>query len=250
MKRVPIVLLCVVVFANCNPAVTAKETVVEADAKVTVDTADAPRIYIPEKSIQDENTSQQPFNPDHILVKEYGVVRVRDNDRSDGPKKISIYNEDGTKFKTFIDGDWTTTADLHPYFNKMDYGQLIFVCVGVSEKGFAVIVDEEEQTVKYIKKDEKGMVYEPWADHILTTTGVAFDQQKNPLRHSPDEQSETIPVNTNESTGIKAVLVKGDWLLVRVEDDSDSGGEERVQEGWVKWRDEQGYLILELYYLC
>lgn len=243
------ILLITLIVSSCKPAVKQEETTA---AVLVVDTNAVESAPVKVEEVDSEEVYQRPFDPGEVLVKEYGVVRVADNEKWDAPpNKISIYNEDGTKYKTFIDGDWTTVEDIHPYFSKMDYGELIFICVGISEKGFAVIVDEKEQTVKYIRKNEKGMIYEPWADHLLTTTGINFNQEENPLRKSPDEQANTISINTNNNTGFKALLVKGDWLLVRVEDmSSDEGADENALEGWVRWRDEKGYLLLELYYLC
>lgn len=172
-----------------------------------------------------------------VQLNEYGVVCV--DEKIQEERRVSIYNEDGTEWKEISTNDYTTVEDLNPYFSKLDYGILVFKCVGISEKGYAVIVDEAQQTIKYIRKDTDGMKYESWADHVAGTYAIGFSKD-NPPRRSPAADADIV-VFLDEDPTFNPVRVEGDWLLIKTDDD---------HEGWVKWRTEGGYLNIALYYLC
>jgi len=150
---------------------------------------------------------------------------------------LQVYNEDGTIWKSFEITDNFSDDDIMPFAQKAENRVLVFRCIGRKNNYYAVVVNEDNSIIKYIKPNNPHFTYETWEQQILKVFSVDFDPKSNPLKVEP-------------STGAKSLLfdeeqfyhpseIKGEWLKVKDDDD---------KEGWIKWRNAKGKLIINLYY--
>lgn len=163
-----------------------------------------------------------------------GVLALRE----DYPKgMLKIYNADGSVWKSFRITDSFQSEDLSPLALKPENSLLVFRCIGKKHGMYAVVVDENKSIIKYISQSETSFKYEPWQQHILKVFSVDFDSKKNPIRQDPSEKSKLLLYNKEEF--YHPVKVQKEWLMIK--DDNE-------KNGWIKWKDANGHLIITLYY--
>jgi hypothetical protein len=150
---------------------------------------------------------------------------------------LTLYNSDKSKWKAFYFNDQFKIDDIDPYTIKPENILLVFKCLGKENGFYKVVVNENKKTIKYIKESDSNFKFQTVEEHILTVFSVDFNEKDNPLRSTPDDKSQQTQKNKNSF--YYPIKVSGDWLMV--EDDN-------KQNFWIKWRDKEGKLILELYY--
>ena len=152
-------------------------------------------------------------------------------------QKLVVYNFDGSTWKSFNYNDSFSDNQINPYGFKPETRLLVFKCLKKKDGYFYIIVDEEKNSIKYIKEADKNFEYQTPEEHILSVFSVEFDDILNPLRLNHDDKSEISP--TDKNSFYYPIKIEGNWLLV--EDD-------KKQNFWIKWYDEKGNIILKLYY--
>nr|WP_067060549.1 hypothetical protein [Mucilaginibacter sp. L294] len=170
-----------------------------------------------------------------IIVNNKGLVVLSD---AYNYSTLRIYNADNTTWKSFKFNDDFNDKQIQPFAQKADHGVLVFRCVGETATHYAVIVSEPKHVVKYIRKVDKVFIQQSWQTHILHVFSVEFDQAENPLRVSANV---TAPIVKYEKDAFYfPVKIAGDWLLVKSENSN--------SKAWVRWMDEKGQLLIDLYY--
>lgn len=175
-------------------------------------------------------------SPGPAKVNEFGVVRYKWGAQME---TLNIYNEDGSLWKTYVDS--IPDAVITPFRMKPDYSLIVFRCIGKTSLGYEVVVNEEHNIIKYIKTNAQGFVHESWEEHILGLNGIGFDQESNPLKESPSDNAATVSLEGVKDESFSGVSIQGEWLHVKTENGT---------EGWIRWHDANGKLLIELYYLC
>ena len=150
---------------------------------------------------------------------------------------LKLYNEDHSEWKSFQLTDTFNDDDIIPYMIKPDYSLLIFKFLGKENGFYKVLVNENENTIKYIKESDPQFLYQTVEEHILSVFSVGFNEKENPLRTAPDNKASSQPLD--DDSFYYPVKITGNWLMVR---------DDHEKNFWVKWCDEKGHLILELYY--
>lgn len=150
---------------------------------------------------------------------------------------ISIYNKDHSLWKSFQMNDTFRDEEIIPYTMKPENTLLIFTSLGKENGFYKVLVNENKNTIKYIKESDPNFIYQTLAEHVATVFAVDFNEKENPLRKEPEDHAQSVP--SDKDSFYYPVKTKGNWLMVQ--DDNE-------QSFWIKWCDEQGHLILELYY--
>ncbi|MEQ8576880.1 MAG: hypothetical protein RIB63_22630 [Fulvivirga sp.] len=110
---------------------------------------------------------------------------------------------------------------------------------------YEVLVNPDRRTTKKVRISSSHFEYYTWEEY-LKLFYLMFDPLKNPLRESPDEQSEI--VYKYNDYFFKAVEIRGDWVKLKCDGDCkpcDNG--ELV--GWVKWK-EGTTILLSIGYIC
>lgn len=150
---------------------------------------------------------------------------------------LKLYNEDHSEWKSFQMTDTFNDDDIYPNMIKPDYTLLVFKFLGKENGFYKVLVNEDENTIKYIKESDPQFLYRTVEEHILSVFSVGFNEKENPLRTAPDNKASSQPLD--DDSFYYPIKITGNWLMVQ--DDHD-------QNFWIKWCDEKGRLILELYY--
>jgi hypothetical protein len=162
------------------------------------------------------------------------VISLKD-DYSKG--LIRLYNQDASLWKSFKMDDNFSDDQINPMAMEGESNILVFRVVGRSDNFYSVIVNEDNGLIKLIEPNNKFFAYETWQDHIVNAFSVEFLPKTNPLRENPSENSRTLLFE--EEQFYHPMEIKGDWLRVRDEQD---------KEGWIKWRNEKGELLVEIFY--
>ncbi|MBP2615886.1 hypothetical protein [Chryseobacterium jejuense] len=150
---------------------------------------------------------------------------------------IQLYNEDYSIWKSFQMTDTFHDDNIIPYSMKPENTLLVFKFLGKENGLYKVLVNEDKNTIKYIKVSDSNFVYQTAGEHILTVFSVDFNEKENPLRTAPDSKALSQPLD--KDSFYYPVKIEGSWLMVK--DDHD-------HNFWIKWCDEKGHLILDLYY--
>ncbi|WP_347219124.1 hypothetical protein [Chryseobacterium sp.] len=148
---------------------------------------------------------------------------------------IKLYNKDHSEWKSFQMNDTFNDDDIMPYIIKPEYTLLVFKFLGTENGFYKVLVNEN--TIKYIKESDPLFLYQTTQEHILSVFSVGFNEKENPLRTAPDSKAPSQPLD--DDSFYYPIKITGNWLMVK---------DDHEQNLWIKWCDETGHLILELYY--
>ncbi|MBD1392482.1 hypothetical protein [Mucilaginibacter glaciei] len=187
-------------------------------------------LSVSKKILGDQSTEKSS----KIIVDDKGLVVLSDTYNYSA---LKIYNLDHSTWKSFKINDEFNDKQIQPYALKADNGTLVFRCVGETAAYYAVIVHESKHIIKYIKKTDIVFKQESWRKHLLNVFAVDFDQKKNPLKVSANG---TTSVKYEKDAFYSPLKVTGDWIQLKSQD---SG---RI--GWIKWKDQTGQLLIDLYY--
>ncbi|MCO6509496.1 MAG: hypothetical protein J5I65_01780 [Aridibacter famidurans] len=185
-----------------------------------------------------------------VLTDKYGeedTVKIYDKG---GPVwyEFSYYDESA------FDELESINTDFKPFAFHPDYLLLAMRVVGEDAALFEVVVNEESDLRKFVRKDDENLAYETFEDHILTVYAVDFDQKANPLRSGPGAD----PLNGDFSKVpiFKPSKVEGEWLEVIFSAPDDvlantnaKGQENEPSRGWIRWR-EGNLLRVALFYVA
>jgi hypothetical protein len=161
-----------------------------------------------------------------------GVVVLRESYENG---LLSLYNKDGSKWKSFELTDNFNDKSIHPYALKPENALMVFRCVTKSALFYEVIVDEN--STKFIKKSDKNFHFETWEQHIINVFSVDFDYLKNPIKVNPINDAKELSFDKEQF--YHPIKINGDWLMIKDDDE---------KTGWIKWKNNKGQLILTLYY--
>ncbi|MGE8552817.1 MAG: hypothetical protein ACN6OB_02630 [Chryseobacterium jejuense] len=197
-------------------------------------------------SCKDKKTTE-PFKPDSNKEKSVSPTEKKDEKEDKGfivlkntyqqKDWLKLYNEDHSEWKSFQMTDTFNDDDIIPNMIKPDYTLLIFKFLGKENGFYKVLVNEDKNTIKYIKESDSNFTYQTVGEHILTVFSVGFNEKENPLRMEANDKASSQPLD--KDSFYYPVKIERNWLMVK--DDHD-------QNFWIKWYDEKGHLILDLYY--
>lgn len=112
-------------------------------------------------------------------------------------------------------------------------------CLAKNKFYYKVVL--ENKIIGYIPRDEKGILFQTWEEHVLNLFAVDFDQIDNPLRKAPSGAAEQIQYEKDEF--YHPNKIKGEWLQLEY------GPDDNVQYAWIKWR-EKDKLLIEMFYFA
>lgn len=151
--------------------------------------------------------------------------------------KLTIYNGNRTIWKNFIFNDNFNDKALNPYAIKAENTLLIFKYLGKENGFYKIVVSDNPNIIKYIKDSDAHFKIQTIEEHILAVFSVEFDEKSNPLRSDSSEKSKKYSIDKNSF--YYPVKISGNWLMVRDDNDKDF---------WIKWCDDNGNLIINLFY--
>lgn len=155
----------------------------------------------------------------------------------DQKKVLVVYNLDKSKWKSFKFNDNFNDNDIVPFAIKPENVLLVFKCLGKENGFYKIIVNDDKNTEKYIQQSDANFKYQTIEQQILSVFSVDFNEKNNPLKSEPNDTSKKF--SKNKDSFYYPVKITGNWLLV--EDDN-------KENFWIKWLDDKGNIIIELFY--
>ena len=156
-----------------------------------------------------------------------------------------IWNESNNGFVQALNDDIVKIRDYHidePYYI------ILFDCLKTQNGFCEIIVNDQTKETKWIKTSEN-IIFEPWEVFLKNVVCISqLDSNSNPVRLEPDVNSETIQEQGNQCWEVDEM--RGDWVKIKYSElDLDPNEEELSRfRGWLKWKDEESFLIK--YYLA
>ncbi len=178
-----------------------------------------------------------PTNDQLIPALNTGVITLK----PDSNRTFTILNADGSTWKEITFNDEFADTALAPYACKAENWLLMFRCTAVEHDKYKVIVNEDAGEQKYIRINDYNFVMKTWEENITEAVFVDFNATKNPLRADKSDAAKVINVPPNDDgVFFRPEKVEGDWLHVQTNDEK--------YEGWIKWKNKDGKIIIDIFY--
>lgn len=152
--------------------------------------------------------------------------------------QLRFLNKDGSTWKTVVYDDYFSDSSIVPYAMKPENWLLIFHCLGQENGMYKVVVHEDKHIIKYISCKDSHFITETQQENIINACCVGFDEKSNPMREKPSIQAKQVPIGPDTDALNATVKIEGDWLLIQRD----------TTQGWIKWRDEKGTLLIDIFY--
>ncbi|HUF04136.1 MAG TPA: hypothetical protein VMM38_08165 [Aridibacter sp.] len=186
-----------------------------------------------------------------------GVIVL--TDRYGEEDTVKIYDKGGPVWYEFsyydesaFDDLESINTDFKPFAFHPDYLLLAMRVVGEDSALYEVVVNEEADLRKFVRKDDENLAFEPFEKHIISVYAVDFDAGTNPLRAEPG--GEPLRGDFSMVPIFKPSRTEGDWLEVTFRDpapgrESNSNGIGGAPaNGWIRWR-EGSLLKIAFFYI-
>ena len=156
-------------------------------------------------------------------------------------KRIEFLNDDGSIWRSVKDYDAEDNKkndDFRPW--AYETGVFTVRCIAKSETDYSIIVNEEKNSVKRLKKHDS-FKFEDLEEHVATSfVGTIFDI--NPIRNNPNDDAPIIQT-TDEERGVTVSMeLKGDWIKIK---NLYTG---KVL-GWIRWKKDNRFMVWLVYSL-
>ncbi|PZX55840.1 hypothetical protein [Algoriphagus chordae] len=174
------------------------------------------------------------FSPNFFENEVLYFYAVQNFDRpiEDNPKLDSI-----TFAKTELGKYTITTAPpwLQPEHLKLDYGILFFKIIRIGKDYIQLEGNSTTEQTYFVSRWSGDIIL--WPEFILNTFMLEFPEGKTQaIRIKPVENASSIQ---NSSHLMRAISIQDFWVEVEVLDDQWN----KIDTGWIKWRDESQLLI-------
>ena len=272
MTRTIITLTTLIILSACgNPqadkssiqtSISNKDSNTETNnyGKTTIDTSKSSAISKWTNLDYLNQDSEFPFVAEDSIIG-IGIVTISDTvDTYD--KKLSVYDILGKviatveqkesnvitiyKGKTYNGHDSLNPFSPRLYAPNPDYFRLAFDCTKSDNEFYTVIINRQTGETAKIKKSDKFFKFQTIEEFVDNWTGIGldFDRSTNPIRKSPSDKSEDINNDKQPTYKIwsaEKILIKGDWLEIKIEDTEETG--------WIRWR-QGNQILIRMYYAC
>ena len=176
-----------------------------------------------------------------------GFVELDLSGNLDTENKIEILNDDGTIWHSFCADaalrdfliDWNDGL-FRPWISAFEVGGLIMRCIAKSEDYYYVVVNEQTNLVKRVRK-RNDLLFQTVEEHVLGAL-VWTDFDINPLRMYPSDDAQVIDYAYASYYGeiIVSIKMNGDWIKI-----IEAFSEEVL--GWIRWRKEDRFMVWLFY---
>jgi len=176
-----------------------------------------------------------------------GVITLNGNNYSEENGVIELLDYDGEVWHSFTfyyddsDGKWDYPNDnfqiiaFHP-----DYFLLKMKCVAQDDEFYTVIVNEESQLKKRVKRNSK-LTLQTWEQYVMDVFSISFDALSNPILN--DINGERINVKLPEYPIFQPVQIKEEWMKIKWSIDGMPTIDSKYEFGWIRWKSYNRILI-------
>ncbi len=129
-----------------------------------------------------------------------------------------------------------------PKFNRIDgYKHILLLCHSRKPGWFEIELNSKTKKISWVK-EEDGFAFKEWGEFLTEVFSIETNQETNAIHEQPDDK--TPPLAFHEYATIDAKGHKGDWLQVKERfDEVAPPNNHQPQTGWLKWRNENEFLI-------
>ncbi|MBK0378472.1 hypothetical protein [Mucilaginibacter segetis] len=165
---------------------------------------------------------------DYDMTYSKGIVVATVGDKVS--EHLLIYNKTGDVWRALaFEGDLNKNLlEVQPLAKDPDTYLLAFNCIGITDKYYKIIVNENSKEAKYVKIEDTVFQLQTWQEYILSCFSLDFNPVSNPIRTSFSENAKILLYDKDEF--YHAVKFHGDWVQIKW------GDETNWHYGWVKWR--------------
>ena len=166
-------------------------------------------------------------------------------DASEKPAQtLRFYNDTTINSYSFrAEGEKSYSA-LRPEAHKLDYDIFNLAVVNRRNGWLKVVVGEQKNKTLWLKEG-KLVRFKDWLQDMKEAFAVGrIKSTINPLRAKPDATAKEVSFNGRDC--FKVEEMKGDWIKVTLQDHCSDAPKQSVS-GWLRWRDENGCLLVEIF---
>lgn len=148
--------------------------------------------------------------------------------------KMDTFKAEGEKFYNL----------LRPEVHKLDY-YLFDLAVRSRQNGWLEVMVDDQTKERLWIQENKAVKFEDWLQEMKNSFAVgSLNIESNPLRIKPHETAEKVSFNGNDCFAVTEM--KGDWIKVNLQNHCSEAPEQSVS-GWIRWRDENDCLLVEIF---
>ncbi len=157
---------------------------------------------------------------------------------------LGFYRDEALKMDSFKAEGKRTYSLLRPEVHKLDY-YLFDLAVKRRNTGWLEIqVDDETKETLWLQ-ESKTVKFQDWLQKLKSSFAVGRrTKDSNPLRMQPDSKSEEVSFLGNDCFAV--VEMRGDWIQVNIQNHCTDAPKQSVS-GWLRWRDDNGCLLVEIF---
>jgi len=157
---------------------------------------------------------------------------------------LRFYEDTALKMYTFRAEGEKSYFELNPERHKLDYF-LFDLAVKSRRNGWLEVVVGEQKNETLWLKESKAVQFKDWLRDMKESFAVGRkDSKVNPLRAKPDANAKEITFVGRDCFEVKDM--KGDWIRVELQNHCSDAPKQSVS-GWLRWRDENGCLLVEIF---
>jgi hypothetical protein len=166
-------------------------------------------------------------------------------DASQKPAQTLRFHEDtALKMYSFRAEGEKSYFELNPERHKLDYF-LFDLAVKSRRNGWLEVIVGEQKNETLWLKESKAVQFKDWLRDMKESFAVGRrDSKANPLRAEPNTNAKEINFAGYDCFKVKDM--KGDWIRVELQNHCSEASEQSVS-GWLRWRDENGCLLITVF---
>jgi hypothetical protein len=157
---------------------------------------------------------------------------------------LRFYDDDSLKMYSFRAEGERPYFELNPERHKLDYS-LFDLAVRSRREGWLEVVVGEQNNETLWLKEGKHVRLRDWLRSMKGAFAVGRrDAKTNPLHTKPDATAQVLRFNGRDC--FKVEDMQGDWIKVVLQNHCSDAPEQSVV-GWLRWRDENDCLLVEIF---
>lgn len=157
---------------------------------------------------------------------------------------LRFYEDTALKMYSFRAEGQRPYFELNPEKHKLDYS-LFDLAVKSRRGGWLEVVAGEQKNETLWLKESKAVRFKDWLQDMKDSFAVGrIKSVINPLRAEPDTNAKEISFVGRDCFEVKDM--KGDWIKVTLQNHCSNAPKQSIS-GWMRWRDENGCLLVEIF---
>lgn len=241
MRFVIICIICFLIF-GCSSKDTPR---IEAVFPVAASTVTPPETPSPEPEFECQNVTgilgfaDISFD-DKTVLYFYG----NPNETKTASQTLRFYNDTTIKSYSFRAEGEKSYFELNPERHKLDYSLFDLAVVNRRNGWLEVVVGEQKNETLWLKEN-KSVQFKDWLQDMKEAFSVGrIKSTVNPLRAEPDANAKEVSFSGRDCFEVEQM--KGDWIKVTLQDRCKDASKQSVS-GWIRWRDENGCLLVTIF---